>query len=107
MFGKIPKKSWLAIIEHAKSCVVDDYKLYRYLISGQIMLIFNAVYKLVGVTFDEQTVVKTFSTITKFRTTELQIVLSVGSDAVLGMEQVVKNHIERITQPVGQFGNVY
>jgi hypothetical protein len=54
MFGKIPKKSWLAIIEHAKSCVVNDYKLYRYLISGQIMLIFNAIYKLVGVTFDEQ-----------------------------------------------------
>ncbi|GAU11437.1 hypothetical protein TSUD_344280 [Trifolium subterraneum] len=57
MFGKIPKKSWLAVIEHAKSCVVNDYKLYSYSywIHGQlIMLIFNAIYELVGVTNDAQ-----------------------------------------------------
>jgi len=26
----IPKKSWLAITDHAKTCVVGDYKLYSY-----------------------------------------------------------------------------
>ncbi|XP_045796708.1 protein SAR DEFICIENT 1-like isoform X2 [Trifolium pratense] len=55
IFGKIPNKSWLAIIEHAKNCIVDDYKLYSYLANGQqIALIFNAIYKLVGVTNDAQ-----------------------------------------------------
>ncbi|WJX80029.1 hypothetical protein P8452_63080 [Trifolium repens] len=57
MFGTIPKKSWLAIIEHAKLCVVDDYKLYCYshwTNGQQIILIFNAIYELVGVTNDVQ-----------------------------------------------------
>ncbi|GAU11436.1 hypothetical protein TSUD_344270, partial [Trifolium subterraneum] len=55
MFGKIPKKSWFAIIEHAKKCVVDDYKLYSYVANGQqIALIFNAIYELVGVANDAQ-----------------------------------------------------
>jgi hypothetical protein len=54
MFGKIQNKSWLAIIKHAKSCVVDDYKLYCYETIGQPILLFNAIYKLVGVTFDVQ-----------------------------------------------------
>jgi len=53
MFGKIQNKSWLAIIKHAKSCVVDDHKLYSYETIGQpILLLFNAIYKLVGVAFD-------------------------------------------------------
>lgn len=54
MFGKIQNKSWLAIIKHAKSCAVDDNKLYSYEIIGQPILLFNAFYKLVGVTFDVQ-----------------------------------------------------
>ncbi|XP_058740520.1 calmodulin-binding protein 60 B-like [Vicia villosa] len=54
-FGKIQKKCWLAIVEHARSCVVDDYKLYCYEIIGQpILLLFNVIYELVGVTFGEQ-----------------------------------------------------
>jgi len=49
----IPKKSWLAITDHAKTCVVDDYKLYSYYSQElQIGLLFNSIYILVGVTFD-------------------------------------------------------
>ncbi|KAJ1417169.1 hypothetical protein SESBI_16862 [Sesbania bispinosa] len=52
-FGNIPKKSLLAIVEHAKTCVIDDYKLYSYhTIEQPIGLLFNSIYKLVGVTFD-------------------------------------------------------
>lgn len=54
IFKKIQKKSWLAIIEHAKSCVVDDHKLYSYETIGKPILLFNAIYELVGVTFDVQ-----------------------------------------------------
>lgn len=54
IFEKIQRKSWLAIIEHAKSCVLDDHKLYSYGTIGQPILLFNAIYKLVGVTFDVQ-----------------------------------------------------
>ncbi|XP_058740516.1 calmodulin-binding protein 60 B-like isoform X2 [Vicia villosa] len=54
-FGQIQKKCWLAIVEHARSCVVDDYKLYSYEIIGQpILLLFNVIYELVGVTFDSR-----------------------------------------------------
>ncbi|CAL5194815.1 unnamed protein product [Lathyrus oleraceus] len=54
-FGKIQKKCWSAIIEHARSCVVDEYMLYSYEIIGEpIMLLFNVIYELVGVTFDKQ-----------------------------------------------------
>ncbi|RDY07888.1 Calmodulin-binding protein 60 D, partial [Mucuna pruriens] len=53
MFEKIPKKSWLAITGHAKTCVIDDYKLYSYYSEElQIGLLFNSIYILVGVTSD-------------------------------------------------------
>ncbi|XP_057439039.1 calmodulin-binding protein 60 B-like isoform X2 [Lotus japonicus] len=53
--GNIPKKSWLAIIEHANTCLIDDYKLYSYRTPEQpIVLLFNSIFKLVGVTFDCQ-----------------------------------------------------
>ncbi|XP_020211078.1 calmodulin-binding protein 60 D isoform X2 [Cajanus cajan] len=55
MFGNISRKSWLAITEHAKTCVIDDYKLYSYHSEElQIGLLFNSIYILVGVTFDWQ-----------------------------------------------------
>ncbi|CAI8615364.1 unnamed protein product [Vicia faba] len=54
-FGKIQKKCWSDIIEHARSCVVDDYMLYSYeIIREPILLLFNVIYELVGVTFDTQ-----------------------------------------------------
>ncbi|XP_061371933.1 calmodulin-binding protein 60 B-like [Gastrolobium bilobum] len=54
-FGNIQKKSWLAITEHAKACVIDDYKLYGYHTAEQpIGLLFNCIYVVVGVTFDGQ-----------------------------------------------------
>ncbi|KAL5060894.1 hypothetical protein RYX36_032498 [Vicia faba] len=54
-FGKIQKKCWSDIIEHARSCVVDDYMLYSYEIIGEpILLLFNVIYEVVGVTFDTQ-----------------------------------------------------
>ncbi|KAJ1385607.1 hypothetical protein SESBI_41571 [Sesbania bispinosa] len=53
--GNIPKRSWLAIIEHAKTCVIDDDKPYVYRTAEQpIGLLFNSIYVLVGVTFDGQ-----------------------------------------------------
>ncbi|KAK7379188.1 hypothetical protein VNO80_04641 [Phaseolus coccineus] len=55
MLGSIRKKSWLAITEHAKTCVIDDYKLYSYHSEEQqISLLFNSIYVLVGVTFNWQ-----------------------------------------------------
>ncbi|TKY61556.1 Calmodulin-binding protein 60 B [Spatholobus suberectus] len=55
MFGNIPKRSWLDITEHAKACVIDDYKLYSYYSEElQTGLLFNSIYILVGVTFDWQ-----------------------------------------------------
>ncbi|CAL0308545.1 unnamed protein product [Lupinus luteus] len=54
-FGKISKKLKLAIIEHAKTCVIDDYKLYNFHTEEQpIGLIFNSIYNLMEVTFDGQ-----------------------------------------------------
>ncbi|BAT86108.1 hypothetical protein VIGAN_04372800 [Vigna angularis var. angularis] len=51
----LPKKSWLAITDHANTCVIDDYKLYGYHSQEpEIGLLFNSVYILVGVTFDWQ-----------------------------------------------------
>ncbi|KAK7277990.1 hypothetical protein RJT34_23011 [Clitoria ternatea] len=53
--GKIQRKSWLAIIEHALTCVIDDDKPYVYHTAEQsISLLFNSIYVLVGVTFDGQ-----------------------------------------------------
>ncbi|KAJ1383485.1 hypothetical protein SESBI_43318 [Sesbania bispinosa] len=53
--GNIPKRSWLAIIEHAKTCVIDDDKPYVYRTAEQpVGLLFNSIYVLVGVTFDGQ-----------------------------------------------------
>ncbi|XP_058740521.1 calmodulin-binding protein 60 B-like isoform X1 [Vicia villosa] len=54
-FEKIQNKSWSDIIEHARSCVVDDYMLYSYEMIGQpVLLLFNVIYELVAVTFGEQ-----------------------------------------------------
>ncbi|CAK8544551.1 unnamed protein product [Lathyrus sativus] len=55
IFGKIPNKCWSDIIEHARLCVVDEYMLYSYeMIEQPILLLFNVIYELVGVTFDKQ-----------------------------------------------------
>ncbi|CAL0302319.1 unnamed protein product [Lupinus luteus] len=52
-FGRISKKSWLAITAHAKTCVIDDSKLYIYQTEEPpIGLVFNSIYNLVEVTFD-------------------------------------------------------
>ena len=52
-FGNISNKSWAAITEHAKACVIDDYNLYIYHTAEQpVGLLFNSVYMLVGVIFD-------------------------------------------------------
>ncbi|CAI8615358.1 unnamed protein product [Vicia faba] len=54
-FGKIQNECWSDIIEHTRSCVVDDFKLYGYEMIGQpILLLFNVIFELVGVTFDAQ-----------------------------------------------------
>ena len=53
--GKIPTKSWIAITKHAKTCVIDDHRLYSYHTAEQpLVLLFNSIYNLVGVTFDGQ-----------------------------------------------------
>ncbi|RDX91576.1 Calmodulin-binding protein 60 B, partial [Mucuna pruriens] len=53
--GKIPKRSWIAIIEHAKTCVIDDDKTFVYHTAEQsTSLFFNSIYVLLGVTFDGQ-----------------------------------------------------
>ncbi|XP_028770929.1 calmodulin-binding protein 60 G-like [Neltuma alba] len=55
--GKIAKKSWNTIIEHAKSCEREDdgeRYFYQCLTTAQqpIVLVFNSIYELVGVSFD-------------------------------------------------------
>ncbi|XP_027367318.1 calmodulin-binding protein 60 A-like [Abrus precatorius] len=53
--AKISKTSWEHIIKHAKTCLIDDVKLYVYRTAEQSMgLLFNCIYVLVGVTFDDQ-----------------------------------------------------
>ncbi|XP_065853180.1 calmodulin-binding protein 60 B [Euphorbia lathyris] len=52
--GGISNKIWDTIIDHAKTCVLDD-KYYTYYEGGQTVgLLFNSVYKAMGVTFDGQ-----------------------------------------------------
>ncbi|MED6134448.1 hypothetical protein PIB30_037244 [Stylosanthes scabra] len=54
MCGNIPVKSWNSITNHAKTCVINDHKLYSYGATQQpIVLLFNSIYILVGV-FDGQ-----------------------------------------------------
>lgn len=49
----ISNKIWDTIIEHAATCVLDDSKFYSYFDAGQgIGLLFDSIYKVVGVTFD-------------------------------------------------------
>ncbi|KAJ6876646.1 hypothetical protein NC651_029597 [Populus alba x Populus x berolinensis] len=51
----ISNRIWDTIIEHATTCVLDDSKLYSYFDGGQsIGLLFDSIYKVVGVTFDGQ-----------------------------------------------------
>ncbi|CAJ1976090.1 unnamed protein product [Sphenostylis stenocarpa] len=51
--GNIPKRSWMSIIEHAKTCVIDDDETLVYHTAEQsTSLFFNSIYVLVGVTFD-------------------------------------------------------
>ncbi|KAI9098992.1 hypothetical protein K1719_024759 [Acacia pycnantha] len=54
--GKVAKKSWETIIEHARSCEIDDSEryVYQYLTTAQqpMRLIFNSIYELVEVGFD-------------------------------------------------------
>lgn len=49
----ISNKIWDTIIEHAATCVLDDSKFYSYFDAAQsIGLLFDSIYKVVGVTFD-------------------------------------------------------
>ncbi|QCE07283.1 calmodulin [Vigna unguiculata] len=51
--GNIPKRSWMSIIEHVKTCVIDDDETFVYHTAEQsTSLIFNSIYVLVGVSFD-------------------------------------------------------
>ncbi|XP_052194128.1 uncharacterized protein LOC127802391 isoform X2 [Diospyros lotus] len=50
--GRISDKQWKTITEHATACVPDD-KLYTYHREGETLL-FNSVFKVVGVSFDGQ-----------------------------------------------------
>ncbi|KAG4997445.1 hypothetical protein JHK82_028219 [Glycine max] len=53
--GNITKRSWITIIEHAKTCAIDDDETFVYHTAEQsIGLLFNSIYILVGVTFDGQ-----------------------------------------------------
>ncbi|KOM35477.1 hypothetical protein LR48_Vigan02g162700 [Vigna angularis] len=53
--GNIPKRSWMSIIEHVKTCVIDDDETFVYNTAEQsTSLIFNSIYVLVGVSFDGQ-----------------------------------------------------
>ncbi|KAK4273406.1 hypothetical protein QN277_021817 [Acacia crassicarpa] len=55
--GRVAKKSRETIIEHARSCEIDDGERYEYpcLTTAQqpIRLLFNSIYELVGVSFDD------------------------------------------------------
>ncbi|KAJ7973293.1 Calmodulin-binding protein [Quillaja saponaria] len=54
-FGKISKKCWEAIIDHAKACLVDNQNLYIYhTTEPPISILFNSIYMVVAVTFDGQ-----------------------------------------------------
>lgn len=49
----ISNRIWDTIIEHATTCVLDDSKFYSYFDAAQsIGLLFDSIYKVVGVTFD-------------------------------------------------------
>ncbi|KAJ6883350.1 hypothetical protein NC652_030544 [Populus alba x Populus x berolinensis] len=51
----ISNKIWDTIIEHAATCVLDDSKFYSYFDAAQsIGLLFDSIYKVVGVAFDGQ-----------------------------------------------------
>ncbi|KAG6750405.1 hypothetical protein POTOM_044897 [Populus tomentosa] len=51
----ISNRIWDTIIEHATTCVLDESKFYSYFDAGQsIGLLFDSIYKVVGVTFDGQ-----------------------------------------------------
>ena len=47
----ISNKIWSIIINHANECVLDD-KMYYFEAGQSIGLLFNCVYKVIGVTFD-------------------------------------------------------
>ncbi|XP_022640724.1 calmodulin-binding protein 60 G-like [Vigna radiata var. radiata] len=51
--GNISKRSWMSIIEHVKTCVIDDDETFLYQ-EQSTSLIFNSIYVLVGVSFDGQ-----------------------------------------------------
>lgn len=54
----VPSKTWEAIIEHVNNCIVDDDKFYGYNQAPyKPGLLFNSVYKVVGATFDGQSVI--------------------------------------------------
>jgi hypothetical protein len=51
----ISNRIWDTIIEHATTCVLDNSKFYSYFDAGQsIGLLFDSIYKVVGVMFDGQ-----------------------------------------------------
>ncbi|KAJ4823145.1 hypothetical protein Tsubulata_039135 [Turnera subulata] len=51
----ISNRIWETILEHAKTCVLDDRKFYTFYDAKQgLGLLFNVVYKVVGATFDSQ-----------------------------------------------------
>ncbi|KAK7258984.1 hypothetical protein RIF29_24578 [Crotalaria pallida] len=57
IMGNIPGKWWDTIIEHAKTCNIDDDKCYVYLslaAEQSVSLFFNCIYEVIGVSFNDQ-----------------------------------------------------
>ncbi|KAL0454731.1 UNVERIFIED_CONTAM: Calmodulin-binding protein 60 C [Sesamum latifolium] len=53
ILDKVSKRTWETIIGHATTCTLDDNK-YMYRTGQGTGLIFNSIYKVIGVTFDGQ-----------------------------------------------------
>ncbi|KAL7120027.1 hypothetical protein ACP275_02G098100 [Erythranthe tilingii] len=51
VLGNVPSKKWETIIKHAETCTLDDKK-YVYRSAQGTGLLFNSIYKVIGVTFD-------------------------------------------------------
>ncbi|KAK4424572.1 Calmodulin-binding protein 60 C [Sesamum alatum] len=53
ILDKVSKRTWETIIGHATTCTLDDEK-YMYRTAQGTGLLFNSIYKVIGVTFDGQ-----------------------------------------------------
>ncbi|KAG8369119.1 hypothetical protein BUALT_Bualt15G0118100 [Buddleja alternifolia] len=52
LLGKISNKRWEMMIRHATTCTLDEQNLYMFRTAQGIGMLFNSIYKVVGVTFD-------------------------------------------------------